>query len=51
MGRMPGCAFLNSQFVQIDAHLDFVDTRQGVREGHGNPMRRAVEQSHVTGLT
>ena len=37
--------------VQIDAHLDFVDSRHGVREGHGNPMRRAVEQPHVTGLT
>lgn len=37
--------------VQIDAHLDFVDVRHGVREGHGNPMRRAAEQSHVTGLT
>jgi agmatinase len=37
--------------VQIDAHLDFVDMRHGVREGHGNPMRRASEQAHVTGLT
>ena len=37
--------------VQIDAHLDFVDVRHGVREGHGNPMRRAAEQRHVTGLT
>jgi agmatinase len=37
--------------VQIDAHLDFVDVRHGVREGHGNPMRRAAEQPHVTGLT
>jgi agmatinase len=37
--------------VQIDAHLDFVDVRHGVREGHGNPMRRAAEQSHVSGLT
>jgi agmatinase len=37
--------------VQIDAHLDFVDERHGVRNGHGNPMRRAVEQPHVTGLT
>jgi agmatinase len=25
--------------------------RHGVREGHGNPMRRASEQAHVTGLT
>ncbi|MDH5530036.1 MAG: agmatinase [Paracoccaceae bacterium] len=37
--------------LQIDAHLDFVDERHGVRHGHGNPMRRAAEQSHVTGLT
>jgi agmatinase len=37
--------------VQIDAHLDFVDVRHGVREGHGNPMRRAVEQPHVSGIT
>ena len=37
--------------VQIDAHLDFVDERHGVRFGHGNPMRRAAEQAHVTGLT
>ncbi len=37
--------------LQIDAHLDFVDERHGVRHGHGNPMRRAAEQSFVTGLT
>lgn len=37
--------------LQIDAHLDFVDKRHGVRYGHGNPMRRAAEQAHVTGLT
>lgn len=37
--------------VQIDAHLDFVDERHGVRFGHGNPMRRAAEQPHVTGLS
>jgi agmatinase len=37
--------------VQIDAHLDFVDVRHGVREGHGNPMRRAAEQGHVAGLS
>jgi agmatinase len=37
--------------VQIDAHLDFVDERHGVRYGHGNPMRRAAEKSHVTGLS
>lgn len=37
--------------LQIDAHLDFVDVRHGVRHGHGNPMRRAAERSCVTGLT
>ena len=37
--------------VQIDAHLDFVDERHGVRFGHGNPMRRAAERAHVTGLS
>lgn len=37
--------------VQIDAHLDFVDERHGVRYGHGNPMRRASEQANVTGLS
>ena len=37
--------------LQIDAHLDFVDIRHGVTRGHGNPMRRAADQPHVTGLT
>lgn len=37
--------------VQIDAHLDFVDERHGVRYGHGNPMRRASEMDHVSGFT
>ena len=37
--------------VQIDAHLDFVDERHGVRFGHGNPLRRAAEKDYVTGLT
>ncbi|RKF16399.1 agmatinase [Roseovarius spongiae] len=37
--------------VQIDAHLDFVDVRHGVRYGHGNPMRRAAEKDYVTGLS
>jgi agmatinase len=37
--------------LQIDAHLDFVDVRHGVRYGHGNPMRRAAEKDYVTGLT
>ena len=37
--------------VHIDAHLDFVDERHGVRYGHGNPIRRASEMAHVTGIT
>jgi agmatinase len=37
--------------VQIDAHLDFVDERHGVRFGHGNPLRRAAEKSYVEGLS
>jgi agmatinase len=37
--------------LQIDAHLDFVDERHGVRVGHGSPMRRAAEKGYVTGLT
>ncbi|WP_106203783.1 agmatinase [Aliiruegeria haliotis] len=48
------CAFDDQapfHLLQIDAHLDFVDERHGVRHGHGNPMRRAAERDHVTGLT
>lgn len=37
--------------VQIDAHLDFVDVRHGVTNGHGNPMRRAIEKDYVSGMT
>jgi agmatinase len=37
--------------IHIDAHLDFVDERHGVRHGHGNPLRRASELDHVTGMT
>lgn len=37
--------------LQIDAHLDFVNERHGVRNGHGNPMRRAAEKDYVLGLT
>ena len=37
-------------YLQIDAHLDFVDVRHGVRYGHGNCMRRAAELPSVSGL-
>ena len=36
--------------VQVDAHLDFVDERHGVRYGHGNCMRRCLEMDHITSL-
>ena len=47
-------AFSNSgpiHILQIDAHLDFVDERHGVKYGHGNSMRRAAEKNYVIGLT
>jgi len=47
-------AFENEEpihLIQIDAHLDFVDERHGVKYGHGNPMRRAAEKNYVSGLT
>ena len=37
--------------VHFDAHLDFVDERHGVRYGHGNPLRRASEMDHISGMT
>lgn len=37
--------------IHFDAHLDFVDERHGVRYGHGNPLRRASEMQHITGMT
>lgn len=37
--------------IHFDAHLDFVDERHGVRYGHGNPLRRASEMTHITGMT
>ena len=47
-------AFENEEpfhLIQIDAHLDFVDERHGVKYGHGNPMRRASEKVYVSGMT
>jgi agmatinase len=34
--------------LQVDAHLDFRDEVDGVREGYSSPMRRASELPHVT---
>lgn len=33
--------------LQVDAHLDFRDEVDGLREGYSSPMRRASEMSHV----
>lgn len=33
--------------VQVDAHLDFRDEVDGVRDGYSSPMRRASEMAHV----
>lgn len=33
--------------IQVDAHLDYRDEVDGVREGYSSPMRRASEMDHV----
>jgi agmatinase len=33
--------------VQVDAHLDYRDEVDGIREGYSSPMRRAAEMAHV----
>ncbi|HJM51060.1 MAG TPA: agmatinase [Alphaproteobacteria bacterium] len=33
--------------IQVDAHLDWRDEVNGVREGYSSPMRRASEMAHV----
>jgi agmatinase len=33
--------------VQVDAHLDFRDEVQGIRDGYSSAMRRASEMAHV----
>ena len=33
--------------LQVDAHLDYRDEVDGVREGYSSPMRRASEMEHV----
>jgi agmatinase len=40
-----------TNIVHLDAHLDFIDERNGIRRGHGSPMRRAAEMPHVKGIT
>jgi agmatinase len=36
--------------VQIDAHIDWRDEREGLREGLSSPMRRASEMPWVAGM-
>lgn len=36
--------------VPFDAHLDWVDERDGIREGFSSPMRRASEMPHVSSV-
>jgi agmatinase len=33
--------------VQVDAHLDWRDSVNGVREGYSSPIRRASEMAHI----
>jgi agmatinase len=33
--------------LQVDAHLDYRDEVEGVRDGYSSPMRRASEMEHV----
>jgi agmatinase len=37
--------------VQIDAHIDWRDERNGVHDGYSSPMRRASELPHVNQIT
>ena len=46
-------AFENEEpfhLIQIDAHLDFVDERHGVKYGHGNAME-SFRKRYVSGMT
>jgi agmatinase len=36
--------------VQIDAHIDWRDEREGIRDGLSSPMRRASEMAWVRGM-
>ena len=36
--------------VQIDAHLDWVDEKGGVKDGYSSPMRRAAEMDNVSAV-
>lgn len=36
--------------LQIDAHIDWRDERDGERHGYSSPMRRASEMAHIAGI-
>jgi len=36
--------------VQIDAHLDWLDEKAGVKDGYSSPMRRASEMANVSSV-
>ena len=36
--------------VQIDAHLDWLDERDGIKDGFSSPMRRATEMTWVSSV-
>ncbi|MFD2831251.1 agmatinase [Corticicoccus populi] len=37
----------NLTVIQIDAHLDWTDSRDGQKYGNGSPLRRMSEMSHI----
>ena len=48
---LPAFADTPVHLVQIDAHMDFVDSLAGASGTHASPMRRARELPHVKSLT
>jgi agmatinase len=45
LGSIEGCGPIT--LIQIDAHLDWIDTKFGVRQGYSSPIRRASEMNHI----
>ncbi|MDJ0683071.1 MAG: agmatinase [Alphaproteobacteria bacterium] len=39
--------YQNVTMVHVDAHLDWRDDVNGVKEGYSNPLRRAAEMPHI----
>ena len=36
--------------IQVDAHIDWRDDVNGVRDGYSSPIRRAAEMAHIEGI-